>query len=395
MKISSSTWRHVVLIGGLLFIALNLRPAITAIGPLAERMHASGVSIEAIGLQTTIPLVLFGVAGFFVGAIGSRIGFARALGAGLLILSAGCFLRSWQFSGTNSERVFGSILIGAGIAFGNVLLPGVVKSRYPDHVGLLTSLYSTAMNLGAALGIALAVPLAERLAGGWNASLRAWGYAALIPLLFWIPEMLRKPASRPPGSLFAKMRQLAGDARAWQVTGQMGLQSLLFYSSVAWLPTMLQLRGMSESESYGWPTAMQISGCLASLVVPTLAGRSRSQSRWAVACGLTTAASLCGILWLPLSWVGGATICLGLGLNGGFGVSLLLIALRSRDAETAGSLSSMAQAFGYLVAAPFPWFVGWLSAATESWFIAYGFLILPALGVAVAGGLAGRPGYAR
>ncbi len=60
--------------------------------------------------------------------------------------------------------------------------------------------------------------------------------------------------------------------------------------------------------------------------------------------------------------------------------------------ETAGNLSSMAQATGYLVAAPFPWFIGWLSAVTGSWIIAYGFLAIPVLLLAVAGVLAGRTG---
>jgi len=388
----SQLWHHTLLISGLLLIGLNLRPAITGLAPLAERMHTEGVTLQAIGMQTTIPLVLFGFAGLFVGAIGNRIGFARALGVGLLILSAGCFLRSLEVSGSNFERILGSILIGTGIAFGNVLLPGIVKRRYPNNVGSMTSLYSTAMNLGGALGIALAVPLANFLPGGWTASLSAWGFAALIPFLIWFPQLLRNPTIRQHANPFEGIIKLMRNARAWQVTAHMGLQSLLFYSSVAWLPTILQMRGMSESESFGWPTVMQVCGCVASLIVPTLAGRARSQSAWAVACAVTSGISICGILWLPLPWVGYATIGLGVGLNAGFGMSLLLIAIRSNNAETAGNLSSMAQATGYLAAAPFPWFIGWLSAATGSWPIAYGFLVIPVLLLAVAGALAGRNG---
>jgi len=390
-----AAWKNALLIGGLLLIAVNLRPAITGIAPLVGRMQAGGVDLQTIGLETTIPLVLFGVAGFFVGAMGGRIGFARALGLGLVILSLGCFIRSSEWSGTNFEKLLGSFLIGCGIAFGNVLLPGLVKSRFPNHVGLMTSLYSTAMNLGGTLGIALAVPLAISLSGGWNASLSAWGFAALIPLVIWIPQMVQKPTVRRLTNPFEGIIQLLKKARAWQVTAQMGLQSLLFYSSVAWLPTMLQLRGMSESQSYGWPTAMQICGCVASLIVPTLAGRARSQSFWAVACAGMTFLGICGILWFPLAWIGAATIVLGLGLNAGFSMSLLLIALRSRDAETAGNLSSMAQAIGYLSAAPFPWLIGWLHTATDSWTVAYGFLLMPAAGLAIAGRLAGRAGFVK
>lgn len=375
-------------------IAVNLRPAITGLAPLAERMQTSGLSREAIGMLTTLPLILFGLAGVIVGAVGNRIGFARALGVGLLLLSAGCFLRSADPGNSVSAiSVFGAILIGTGIAFGNVLMPGIVKSRFPNHVGPVTSLYSTAMNLGGTLGIAMAVPLANLLAGGWRASLSIWGYAALIPLVIWIPQLLKKPAVRSGKSLFGGIASLMRSARAWQVTAQMGLQSLLFYSCVAWLPLMLQLRGMTESEAAAWPTAMQLSGCVASLIIPTLAGRAINQSRWAAACGLTTGISIIGILFLPTALVGIATITLGLGLNTGFSMTLLLIAMRSNDAETAGNLSSMAQTFGYLLAAPFPWFIGWLSSAVGSWTIAYGVLVIPAILVTLAGTLAGRAGF--
>ncbi len=388
----SPLFHNVLLISGLILIALNLRPAITGIGPLAERMQADGLSAEVVGMQTTIPLVLFGLAGLFVGAIGNRFGFARALGAGLVILSAGCFLRPWNFSGWGLERIAGSILIGAGIAFGNVLLPGLVKSRFPNHIGSMTSLYSTAMNLGAMFGLALAVPLANSLAGGWRGSLNVWGFAALIPLLIWLPQLLQKPTIRTTGNPFTGIIKLLRSARAWQVTALMGLQSLLFYSSVAWLPTILQVRGMSETAASGWAATMQLCGCAASLIIPTLAGRARSQSGWTVFCAALTVFGIVGILWLPLPWVGWSTILMGLGLNAGFGLCLLLIALRSSSAEVAGYLSSMAQTVGYLVAAPFPWLISWLSTTTDSWMIGYGFLIIPGIFVGVAGALAGRAG---
>lgn len=386
------SFRNVLLISGLLLIAVNLRPAITGIAPLAERMQSDGLSAQAVGMQTTIPLVLFGLAGLFVGALGNRFGFARALGGGLLVLSAGCFLRPWDFTGSGAERITGSILIGTGIAFGNVLLPGLVKSRFPNHVGPMTSAYSTAMNLGAMFGIALAVPLANSLSGGWRGSLNAWGVVALVPLLLWFPQMLQKPRVHTQGNPFSGIVRLLRKARAWQVTALMGLQSLLFYSSVAWLPTILQVRGMSEAAASGWPAAMQFSGCVASLIIPTLAGRAQSQSGWAMICAATSVIGIAGILWLPLFWVGWSTILLGLGLNAGFGLCLLLIALRSSSAETAGYLSSMAQTVGYLVAAPFPWFISWLSTTTDSWMIGYGFLLVPAVFVGVAGAWAGRKG---
>ncbi len=389
---SSGKWHHVALIGGILLVAMNLRPAITGLSPLAERMNIDGLSRQVIGSLTTIPLILFGVVGLWAGWIGRRIGLARALGLGLFLLTVGCLVRSVPGDAATLWRVAGTVLIGGGIALGNVLLPGLVKSRYPNHVGLLTSLYATAMNLGAAFGIGLAVPLANGLPGGWNSSLAAWGVFALATLVIWSPQMRPPPTVRPPGNPLAGVRSVARQRRAWQVAAFMGFQATVFYSTVAWLPTVLQSRGMTEATAADWVSGMQLLGCAASLVVPTLAGRARSQSAWVVGCAVLNAASLIGVLFLPVGWVGVAVVTFGLGVNSAFGLALLVIALRSKNPETAASLSSMAQACGYLLAAPGPWLVGLLSTTSGGWKLAFGLVALFALLAALAGYFAGRPG---
>lgn len=82
----------------------------------------------------------------------------------------------------------------------------------------------------------------------------------------------------------------------------------------------------------------------------------------------------------------------GLGVNASYGLALLIIAMRSRDSETAASLSSLVQATGYLLAAPGPWFVGLLSGTVGGWTAGVGFVIVVALGAAVFGWQAGRSG---
>ena len=248
----SSSWHHVALVAGILLVALNLRPAVTAISPLAERMHTDGLSRELIGMLTTIPLILFGLMGLWAGWVGGRFGLARAMGGGLLILGLGCFIRSAPGELSDIWRILGTIMIGAGIAVGNVLMPGIVKSRYPHRVGLMTSLYSTGMNLGAALGIAFAVPLAAALPGDWNTALAAWGVLALVTLLIWSPQMIPPPTVRPTGHPLRGVMALAKKGRAWQIAIFMGFQSMVFYSSVAWLPTVLQHRGMTETQAAWW-----------------------------------------------------------------------------------------------------------------------------------------------
>ncbi|MBK1835283.1 MFS transporter [Roseibacillus ishigakijimensis] len=391
---SRSRWQTALLISGIAFIGLNLRPSLTSLSALAERMASDGLSREFIGSLTTVPLILFGLVGLWAGWIGQRLGFARALGLGLLVLAVGCFLRSASGVSGGGEllwRMVGTVLIGAGIALGNVLLPGLAKSRFPHRLGPITSLYATAMNLGAAAGIAFAVPLALRLEGGWNAALASWGVVALVVLLFWSPQMWPRPLARQPVHPLAGVRRLLRQPRAWQVTAYMGLQSTFFYSIVAWLPSVLQHRGMEEGEAAFWVTGLQLIGCVASIFAPVIAGRQASQSGWIVGCMIFNFLGLLGALVLPLSLAGYAVLLLGIGLNGGFGLALLVIAMRSRTPETAAHLSSMAQACGYLFAAPGPFFVGWLSTH-GGWSLAMGFVLALILVALIPSYLAGREG---
>jgi len=395
MSSPSTRWQHAALILGILLVATNLRPAVTALSPLAERMFQDGLSREAIGILTTIPLLLFGMVGLWAGWIGGRLGLARALGLGLLLIAAGCLVRSAPGEDAGFWRLGGTVLIGAGIAVGNVILPGLVKSRYPQHLGILTSLYSTAMNVGAAFGLALAVPLANALPGGWNASLASWAVLALVSFALWVPQMRPAPTVYRPARPLSGVAALAKQRRAWEMAAFMGLQSMVFYAAVAWLPTVLQYRGLSEGGAAGWVSATQALGCLASLTVPALAARARSQSAWAAGCALLNALSLAGVLLLPAEWVGLAVIGFGLGANASFGLVLFLIAARSATPATAASLSALAQAAGYLLAAPGPWLVGWLSTTAGGWNLAFSCIVVMALLAALAGTYAGRPGELR
>ena len=392
MSNQQSKWQHAALIGGILLVALNLRGPITGISPLAERMNGDGVSRAVIGSMTGIPLVLFSLVGIWAGWIGKRIGFARALGLGLLVLSIGCWVRSVPGDGAGFYRIAGTILIGAGIAVGNVLLPGLVKSRYPGHVGLLTSLYATSINIGATCGIAFAVPMADFLPGEWRGSLAAWGLFSFIILMMWSPQMIPRPAVRGSGSALSGIRRMAARWRAWQVMLFLGFHAGVYYCSVGWFPTLLQERGMAESEAAGWVSVMQVLGCVASLVVPFLAGKRVSQSGWVVACTLSNVVGTAGVLLLPLDMVGAAVLLVGFGINGGFGMVLLLLAMRSRTPEAAAGLSAFVQAGAYLMASPFPWICGWISTTAGGWPLAFGMVLVLAIASTVFGWLAGRPG---
>ena len=77
-------------------------------------------------------------------------------------------------------------------------------------------------------------------------------------------------------------------------------------------------------------------------------------------------------------------------LGGTFGLALLLLALRTPDAATAGVLSGMAQSIGYLVAATGPTVFGLIHDVTGGWTVPLLFLDFVLVAKVVVGSGAGR-----
>src|SRR5699024_12243467 len=61
-----------------------------------------------------------------------------------------------------------------------------IKERFPDRVPLMTSVYTTAMGLFAALASGISLPIAVGLDLGWEAALGVWIFPALISIGLWI-----------------------------------------------------------------------------------------------------------------------------------------------------------------------------------------------------------------
>ena len=130
-----------LLILGILLISLNLRPALASVGPLVESIRgATGLSNAALGLLTTLPLLAFGIVSALTPLATRRLGTEGALAAALSLVAVGTLARA---APSTAPLFGGTVLFGVGIALGNVLLPSLVKRDFPEHSGVMTSLYSS------------------------------------------------------------------------------------------------------------------------------------------------------------------------------------------------------------------------------------------------------------
>ncbi len=360
-----SSFQTGLLILGIILIALNLRPALAGVGPLiADIRSATALSNTALGLLTTLPLLAFGLVSALTPLVTRRLGIEGALGLALLLLGAGTATRAAPSVGL---LFGGTVLLGVGIALGNVLLPALVKRDFAGRPGGMTSLYSSAMGIGATLSAGIAVPMAAQF--GWRASLGAWAILAAVALLVWTPQLRHRSIPRQRSTLTEALRDLGSSRLAWAIAVFMGLQSLTFYVMLAWLPDLLQSRGLDPSEA-GWMLALsQATGIAGSAIVPILAGRRPDQIRLILWLCAIEGLALGGLLMpggaYAAVWVG----LLGFVLGGTFGLSLLFLAIRADSPETSAELSGMAQSIGYLVAAVGPAIFGTLHDVTVGWTI--------------------------
>lgn len=386
------TGRRALYLGiGVVLLALNLRPALVAVSPLAGTIRDdSGMSAAATSLLTALPLLCFGLLAPFAPRLGRRLGTERSLLGTMALIGLGTALRMLD----SVVALFaGTIVIGAGIAVANVLLPGLIKRDFPARAGLMTGLYSMSLFGGAALAAGITVPVQQAAGLNWQATLACWGVPAVLALVFWLPQL--RGRTRVPraaaGETARPVRGLWRNPLAWQVTGYMGLQSLSYYAAAAWLPTMLTDAGMSAGDA-GWMLSFSsLLGIAGSFLAPVLVGRRMRADVPAVLGALLCAVAFTGVLIAP---VGGAYVwmaLLGLGQGAAISLALLFIVQRAPDARHTAQLSSMAQCSGYVLAATGPAVLGAVHDASGSWTVPLVLLLALLLPQIAAGCGAARP----
>ncbi|WP_188208200.1 CynX/NimT family MFS transporter [Alkalibacillus aidingensis] len=387
--------KNTLLILGIIFVAFNLRPSITAIGPLIGDIRLdTGISNSLAGLLTTLPLLAFAGLSLLTPKLARKFGNEATVMIGLILLAVGIFIRPTDFI---SLLFFGTLLVGSGIAICNVLLPGIVKQKFAAKVGLMTGMYTLAMSGAASIGSGVSVPMAHGLNLGWKGTLIAWGVLTIVAMIVWIPQLRKKKADEHQNVKLPNTQAKTSVWRskiAWQVTIFMGLQSLLFYCLIAWLPEILYSRGLSLSAS-GWMVSiLQIVGLPSTMLAPYIADRLTNQRMLMLVMGIVYFTGLTLLLVGDhLVVLSISVILVGVSQGASIGLSLTLLSLRARDAKQASNLSGMAQSVGYLLAATGPFAIGMIFDIFHSWDISLFILLIVCLFMTLAGIGAGRDEY--
>ncbi|MGY2003344.1 MFS transporter [Blastococcus sp. SYSU DS1024] len=368
--------------------ALNLRTAVTSVGPVLEEIERGlGISSGLAGVITTMPVLCFALIGFTGPALSARYRDSHVLAGALVAMTVGLVLRSLA----EAFPVFlaGTALAMAGGALGNVMLPGLVKRHFPGRTGPLIGAYSTAMGLGATLAAVSAQPVADVAEGeGWRWALVVWALPALVAAGVWLALPAAPDVSRE-GHTAVRMRALVHSPTAMAITAFFGVQALQAYVVIGWSAQYLRDSGLSAATAGLLLGLNSVVGLPLSAVIPSLTVRPRLQRPLLllfIACyvtgwvGLWTAPTAAPWLWMVLIAVGMGT----------FSMVLTLIGLRARTPETVSALSTVSQSIGYVIAGSGPLLVGVLRGATGSYDGMFVIVLTGVIVLAVAGWIATR-----
>ena len=369
----------------------NLRTAITSLPPLfpvlGTQLHLSSAMLS---LLAATPVICFGVVSAFAAWLNRRFGEETILLVALGVLTAGLLLRG---AAPNIMLFPGTALAASAIAILNVLLSSMVKRRWPQRAGLLIGIYLTALSVGAILAALIAVPLYRSSGGSVRLALGVWAAPAALAVLLWLPQLRYRGAGAaglPPPAAAARIK-VYRYALAWQVTAFMGLQSLIYYAALSWLPTIFADRGTSAVTAGNLLALMGVGNLTTSLIVPVIAHRSPGQRALVVPSLIGTAAGLAGSLWAPLDQAPFWVLVLGVSQGSCLALAIFFMMARSPNPGVAASLSAFSQSIGYLVAAAGPLEVGLIHNATGSWNLPVALLLVLAACQLAVGVLAGRP----
>lgn len=383
---STSMKKHGLLLLGILMIATTLRVTFTGAAPLLDMIRDTfGLTTAQTGILTTLPLLAFAIVSPLAAGIARRFGIERSLFAAMLIICGGIALRS---AGNTAFLYVGTAIIGCGIAMGNVLLPGLIKRDFPGQVARLTGAYSLTMGVAAAIGSMFVVPIAQH-GYGWPGALMALMIFPIVALLIWLPQLSNHTTSTLSTSKALHCRGIWSSTLAWQVTLFLGINSLIYYVVIGWLPSILISHGYSEAQAGSLHGLMQLATAAPGLLVGLILSRLKDQRGIAILMALLCAVSCIGLLFVPglaSIWV----VIFGFGSGATMILGLTFIGLRANSAHQAAALSGMAQCVGYFLAAFGPPAMGKIHDLSGQWSLPLLGCAILACVMAVFGGFAGR-----
>jgi len=352
----------------MILLATNMRAPIVALGSIAPVVKdALDISEFQIGWLGAVPMLSFAVGALISPAIGKRFGLENTLIAMIGLLTVGMVIRT--AIPTWSGFLIGTLLLTLAIGFANTLAAPVIKQRTPQHIPLITGLFSLTMTTAAGIVAGVVLPLSEQV--GWQWALGGWTILGVFAFVIWLFLRVRLGSSNhqavTPAALGSSDISMWRTTFAWQIAIFMGLQSLLFYTVASFLPSIWVSKGLSAVSAGQMGSLFQFMAPVSILSLTWLVNRGRPIQALAVFAAVLNVVGILGVSYLStdLAWLWSGMM--GMGCSAIFTLSMMLFSMRTYTTNQASELSGMAQAVGYVIAFFGPLGTGLLHEMTGSW----------------------------
>lgn len=350
---------------GIVLIGTVLRSPFTALPTiLGDIAQGLGVEVSSLGILTSLPLLMFALFSAFASRLAQKIGLEHLFTYCLLLLTIGSVIRIFNLP----FLYLGTLIIGASIAIFNVLLPSMIQVNQPQKISLLTTLYVTAMGISTAIASYLSVPITQ--ASSWKGLILVLSFLCLVTLLVWLPNHRHNHYLEGQQEKKSKENTLKSKS-VWAIIVFGGLQSLLFYTSMTWLPTMAISAGLSNSDAALLASIFSLISIPFSMTIPSLTTHLSDGHRQ-IMLAIISIAGMIGISMLLypsnnfLYWLA-AHLLIGTACSALFPYLMVCFSLKTSSPEKTAQLSGLAQTGGYILAAFGPTLFGYSFDLFQSW----------------------------
>ncbi|MGQ7375382.1 MFS transporter [Streptococcus suis] len=353
------------IIAGIVMLGVVMRAPFTALPSILTDIATSlGVEVSSLGILTSIPLIMFALCSSLAPRLAAKFGMEKLMALVLMVMVLGSGIRVFSLP----LLFVGTVLVGATIAFINVLLPSLVAANFPKKIGFYTTIYITLMGVAATVAAMIAVPIVT--ATSWQVFIYLITAIVFLAFLIWLPNVKNnhrfetKNQQQQTGSLWKNKAAIA-----FLIFG--GLQSVLYYTEITWLPTISQSVGFTKAEAGLMAGIFNLTAIPMSMIIPAILSRQTKEMRRNIMLG-TSSATLLGLAlmtFLPSNFILWSILHIILSFSNAalFPYMMLGFSLKTSNSQATAQLSGMVQTGGYLIAAFGPGLLGYSFPLFGSW----------------------------
>jgi CP family cyanate transporter-like MFS transporter len=342
----------IAVIAGLFIASLAMRPQILAVGPLLPFIRDDlGLPAGIAGLLTTIPVLCMGLFAPVGPRVAARIGPATTFAVCLTAIVGFGLARA--LTSDVALLMLTTLGIGIGIGSAGAVPSMIVAQRMPSRPALGTGAYAGGIVAGSTLAAGLAVPLA--VGGDWRHALLLISLLSVVSAVAWFVLVGVGRRDQPTGAVARRLPW--GDPTAWLLVVVFGLQSVLFYGVVAWLPNAFVEHGWDEASAGALIGVFNGVGLITTMGLPLVADRLGSRRTQLLVSSVIAVVALAAIIGAPdlaFLWVS----ILGLALGAVFPLVLTLPLDVTDDPARVGSVAALMLLGGYVLSSLGPVVLG-------------------------------------